>query len=79
MESSLRPLSAVLTGGVTFVNYLPFGVLADAVRGPGMFEGAALSYSVGIGPGMLALLGWAIATLGLGALRFVRRDVPVLA
>lgn len=79
VESSLRPLSALLTGGVTFVNYLPFGVLADAVRGPGMFEGAALSYSVGIGPGMLALLGWAIAALGLGVLRFARRDVPVLA
>lgn len=78
VESSLRPLSALVTGGVTALNFLPFGLLADAVRGPGLLGETAVSVSVGVMAGLLALFAWAAVVFVAGAWRFVRRDMPML-
>ena len=76
VESSLRPISALVFQSITPVNYLPFGLVADAVRGPGLTGMDTISISLGIGIALAALVGWATIALVLGCARFVRTDVP---
>ena len=77
VESSLRPIAALIAGGVTPANYLPFGLSADAVRGPGLFSGMSFDSSVGTLAAGIVLAAWTGALLFLGARRFVRDDIPV--
>ena len=77
VESSLRPIAALIAGGVTPANYLPYGLSADAVRGPGLFSGMSFDSSVGTLAAGIVLAAWTGALLFLGARRFVRDDIPV--
>ncbi|HXH33964.1 MAG TPA: hypothetical protein VNJ54_06075 [Plantibacter sp.] len=74
-ESTARTLGALISGGQTSAaSFLPFGLVADAVRGTS-FGGLNLA-SIGMAAGLLTLAAWAIALLSGGVVRFIRSDVP---
>jgi len=64
-------------GEITPATPRPFGLAADAVRGPGLFSGMSFDSSVGTLAAGIVLAAWTGALLFLGARRFVRDDIPV--
>lgn len=76
LESAIRPISALIFQSVTPANFLPFGLVADAVRGPGLTGMDTISISLGIGSALAVLMGWAAISVFLGGRRFMRSDVP---
>ncbi|WP_136518006.1 MULTISPECIES: ABC transporter permease subunit [Cellulomonas] len=77
LESSVRPLLALLVDGVTVADALPFGLVTDAVAlpaaGPQVLPEGALPPGTALG----ILLAWAVVLVGAAWWRTERTDVPV--
>lgn len=79
IESSLRPISALVANGPTVVNLLPFGLPADAVRGAQFLDDMSLQVSIGTVSALLALSVWTITMLLAGSWRFAKSESPVFS
>lgn len=75
VEALARSVVAFLVKGTTIADFLPFGLGTAVNHGSGSFGGGAL-VSVAPTAALIALIVWALCTVGVGGFTLWRRDVP---